>query len=168
MSTTVTMRPRRLSTPAISEDDSGTRVSRSGMNTSWTREIGRPNNCPPITAVTYSATRPSVTWVLLMLSSSSRLQLGGLLFQRRDQAGTVELADIVVEAGLAAALDRRRRHQRGQADDRHLVQVLVGADRFGELKAVHVGHLDVGQNHIEGLARAQRREPFLGTGGNAD
>ena len=48
MSTTVTMRPRRLSTPAISADDSGTRVSRSGMNTSWTREIGRPNNCPPI------------------------------------------------------------------------------------------------------------------------
>ena len=55
MSTTVTMRPRRLSTPAISPDDSGTRVSRSGMNTSCTREIGRPNNWPPIIAVTYSA-----------------------------------------------------------------------------------------------------------------
>ena len=48
MSITVTMRPRRLSTPAISADDSGTRVSRSGMNTSCTREIGRPNSWPPI------------------------------------------------------------------------------------------------------------------------
>ena len=67
MSTTVTMRPRRLSTPAISADDSGTRVSRSGMNTSCTREIGRPNNCPPITAVTYSATVPSMVSVLVVM-----------------------------------------------------------------------------------------------------
>ena len=67
MSTTVTMRPRRLSTPAISADDSGTRVSRSGMNTSCTREIGRPNNCPPIMAVTYSATVPSMVSVLVVM-----------------------------------------------------------------------------------------------------
>ena len=60
MSTTVTMRPRRLSTPAISPGDSGTRVSRSGMNTSCTREIGSPNSWPPIIAVTYSDTAPSV------------------------------------------------------------------------------------------------------------
>ena len=71
MSTTVTMRPRRLSTPAISPDDSGTRVSRSGMNTSWTREIGRPNNCPPITAVTYSATVPSMVSVLVVMCCST-------------------------------------------------------------------------------------------------
>ena len=71
MSTTVTMRPRRLRTPAISPDDSGTRVSRSGMNTSWTREIGRPNSWPPITAVTYSATVPSVVSVLLVSSSAA-------------------------------------------------------------------------------------------------
>ena len=32
------MRPRRLSTPAISGGASGTRVSRSGMNTSCTRD----------------------------------------------------------------------------------------------------------------------------------
>ncbi len=51
MSTTVTMRPRRFSTPAISREDSGTRVTRSGMNTSWTREIGRPNSWPPIIAL---------------------------------------------------------------------------------------------------------------------
>src|ERR1700750_2944545 len=67
MSTTVTMRPRRFSTPAISADDSGTRVSRSGMNTSCTLEIGRPNNCPPIIAVTYSATVPSAVAVLLVV-----------------------------------------------------------------------------------------------------
>ena len=54
MSIAVTMRPRRLSTPAISGGASGTRVSRSGMNTSCTREIGRPNSWPPIITVTYS------------------------------------------------------------------------------------------------------------------
>src|ERR1700756_4567758 len=123
MSTPVTMRPRRFRTPAISDEDSGPRVSRSGMNTSWTREIGRPNSCPPIMAGTYSATRPSGVWgllihVLLGAPFSSRpVQLGGLFLQRRDQARTVELADIVMEAGLTAALDRGRRHQRGQADD---------------------------------------------------
>src|SRR5450756_2518741 len=71
MSITVTMRPRRLSTPAISPGDSGTRVSRSGMNTSCTREIGRPNNWPPIMAVTYSATAPSMLSVLLLMLLSS-------------------------------------------------------------------------------------------------
>jgi hypothetical protein len=71
MSTTVTMRPRRLSTPAISPDDSGTRVSRSGMNTSCTREIGSPNNCPPITAVTYSAMVPSMVSVLVVMLLAS-------------------------------------------------------------------------------------------------
>src|SRR5882724_7947884 len=156
MSTTVTMRPRRLSTPAISADDSGTRVSRSGMNTSCTREIGRPNNCPPITAVTYSDTWPSLDWVLLVIEfslgqmSGRVAHLGRLLLERGDQAGTVELGDVIVEAGLPPALDRRRRHQRGQPDDRHLAQMLVGADDFRELEAVHVGHLDVGQHHVEG------------------
>jgi hypothetical protein len=56
-----------LSTPAISPDDSGTRVSRSGMNTSCTREIGSPNSWPPITAVTNSETAPSVVSVLLVI-----------------------------------------------------------------------------------------------------
>src|SRR5437763_17216874 len=108
MSTTVTMRPRRFRTPAISPDASGTRVSRSGMTTSCTREIGRPNSWPPITAVTYSVTAPSMLSVLLLMviySLGRVLDVGGLFLQRRDQAGAVELGDIVVEAGLAAALD---------------------------------------------------------------
>src|SRR3954470_16260367 len=150
MSTTVTIRPRRLSTPAISAEDRGPRVSRSGMNTSWTREIGRPNSWPPIKAVTYSATEPSMVSVLVVviclgpyaraeLGSCRMLDLGGggLFLQRRDQAGTVELGDVVVEAGLPAALDRRRRHHRGQRDDRHRTQVLVGPDHFRELEPVH-------------------------------
>ncbi len=58
MSIAVTMRPRRLSTPAISGDASGTRVSRSGMNTSWTWEIGRPNSWPAMITVTYSMKAP--------------------------------------------------------------------------------------------------------------
>src|SRR5206468_304328 len=155
MSTTVTMRPRRLSTPAISREDSGTRVSRSGMNTSCTREIGKPNSCPPIMAVTYSTVEPSTLSVLLvMMTSLCRPLVGGLFLERRDQAGTVELGDVIVETGLPAALDRRRRHQRRQPDDRHRVQMLVGADDFRELEAVHVRHLDVGHHHVEALARA--------------
>ena len=51
----------------ISPGDSGTRVSRSGMNTSCTREIGSPNSWPPIMAVTYSATAPSMVSVLLLV-----------------------------------------------------------------------------------------------------
>src|SRR5579872_1915556 len=116
MSTTVTMRPRRFNTPEISREDRGTRVSRSGMNTSWTREIGKPKSWPPIIAVTYSATfsrllrtswgASGVDVLAVMLASwviSGRLaQFGGLFLQRRDQAGTVELGDIVVEAGEPA------------------------------------------------------------------
>src|ERR1700733_1373868 len=169
MSTTVTMRPRRLSTPAISADDNGTRVSRSGMNTSCTREIGSPNNWPPIIAVTYSATVSWLAWaawvLLVMLVSWVILgcpaQFGGLFLQGRDQPGPVELGDVVMEAGEPAALDRRRRHHRGQSDDRHRAKMLVGPDGFGKLEPVHVGHLDVGQHHVEDLARAQRGKALL-------
>src|SRR4051794_38978040 len=131
MSTTVTMRPRRFRTPAISADDSGTRVTRSGMNTSCTREIGRPNSWPPITAVTNSDAAPSVVSILLLIARyscpfvSRGLLVGvgarpllDLLFHCRDQAGPVELGDVVVEPGLAAALDRSRRHQRRHRDHR--------------------------------------------------
>src|SRR4051812_26360640 len=136
------MRPRRLSTPAISAEDKGTRVSRSGMNTSCTREIGRPNSCPPIRAVTYSTTVPSmVSLLVVMFSSVSQACLcraldlaGGLFLQRRDQAGTVELGDVVVEPGLPPALDRRRRDHRRQRDDRHPAQMLVGPDRLGKFE----------------------------------
>src|SRR5207253_9301835 len=136
------------------------RVSRSGMNTSWTREIGRPNSWPPIKAVTYSTTVPSMVSVLVVMVFVSLCRAldvaGGLFLQRRDQARTVELGDVIVEAGLPAALDRRRRHHRGQRDDRQGTEVLVGADRLGEFEPVHVGHFDVGQHHVEGLPRAQR------------
>jgi hypothetical protein len=44
ISMAVTMRPRRLSTPAISGPASGTRVMRDGLNTSCTHSIGRPNS----------------------------------------------------------------------------------------------------------------------------
>src|ERR1700750_1253506 len=132
MSNTVTMRPRRLSTPAISCEDKGTRVSRSGMNTSCTREIGKPNSWPPITAVTYSATVPSMVSVLLVIgftrSLRRALHFGGLFLQRRDQAGPVELGDIVVETGLPAALDGGGRDHRRQRNDRHLAEIVVGAD----------------------------------------
>ena len=88
----------------------------------------------------------------------------GLFLQRRDQTGTVELGDIVVEAGLTAALDRRRRHHRGQPDDRHRAQIAVGADRLGELEPVHVGHLDVGQDHVEGSAQRSAARPSCAFG----
>ena len=39
---------------------------------------------------------------------------------------------------------------------------MVGTDHLGELEAVHVGHLDVGQHDVEALARAQRRQALLG------
>src|SRR5204862_3193451 len=108
MSIAVTMRPRRLSMPANSGAASGTRVRRSGMNTSCTPEIGRPNSWPPIVAVTYS-----MVWSVVLIARSCRtIDARGLLLERRDQALTVELGDVIVQADLAAALDRLWRGQR--------------------------------------------------------
>ena len=44
MSIKVTIRPRRLRTPATSDGESGTAVRRSGAKTSCTRRIGKPNS----------------------------------------------------------------------------------------------------------------------------
>src|ERR1043165_7847242 len=130
MSIAVTMRPRRLSTPAISGAESGIRVTRSGMNTSCTREIGRPNSWPPIITVTYSVTCSLIVLSLLMIASSRRLgPFDGRLLERGDQPRTVELGDEIVEAGLAAALDRGRRRHRGERDDRPGRTARAGADR---------------------------------------
>src|SRR5580704_10817230 len=112
MSIKVTMRPRKLSTPAISGGASGTRVSRSGIKTSCTRRIGRPNSWPPIMAVTYSF----ILLVLLsvfMLAPSRRATDVGLLLKRRDQALPVEFGDIVIKTDAPAALDRIGRDDRG-------------------------------------------------------
>src|SRR4051812_12454941 len=163
MSTAVTMRPRRLSTPATSLDASGTRVIRSGMNTSCTREIGRPNSCPPIMVVTYSVmfSATPAFFAVICQSLCGAMKLGGLFFQRGNQPRPVELGDVVVEARLAAAFDRRRRDHRRQRDDRHLAELLIGADRLGELEAVHFRHLDVGQDRVEVVAGPQHGEAFL-------
>src|SRR5665811_771024 len=118
-SISVTMRPRRLSTPAISGGASGTRVSRSGMKTSCTRTIGSPNSWPPIMAVTYSV-RFCWAFSVFMVCSSRRTTDVGLLLERRDQPRPVELGDIVVEADLAAALDRFGRYDRGPVSYTHL------------------------------------------------
>src|SRR5450631_317666 len=156
-SISVTMRPRRLSTPAISGGASGTRVSRSGMKTSCTRTIGNPNNWPPIMAVTYSV---KFCWAfsVFMVCSSRRATDVGLLLERRDQSLTVELGDIVVEADLTAALDSFGRYDRGQRDDRQIGGARIGAQRFGEFEAVHLGHFDIGDDHVEGAPVLEHRQ----------
>src|SRR5262245_1629996 len=116
MSITVTIRPRRLSRPATSGAASGTAVRGSGMNTSCTREIGRPNNWPPMVAVTYSMT----VSLIAVVRSCRVIDVGGLFFERRNQARAVELADVVVEADPFAALDRLDGDQRGKTDHRHI------------------------------------------------
>src|SRR3954451_2940072 len=162
MSTAVTIRPRRLSTPAISGSESGTRVMRSGMNTSCTREIGRPKSWPPIITVTYSTRFSAAMLSLLMFAPSRRLdEFDGRFLQRRDQALPVKLGDEIMEAGLTSALDRRRRGDRGERDDRHVCAARVGPDRLGELEAVHPGHLDVGDNRVELVAFLDDRERIL-------
>ena len=84
--------------PATSGGASGTRVSRSGTNTSCTREIGRPNSCSPIVTVTYSVifSRGAVI-VVAMTALMPPADVGGLLPERRDQALAVELGDEIVE-----------------------------------------------------------------------
>src|SRR3954469_161222 len=113
ISTAVTIRPRKLSTPAISGSDSGTRVMRSGMNTSCTREMGSPNSWPPIITVTYSIRFSAAMLSLLMVAPSRCLhEFDRRFLKRRDQALTVELGDEIMEARLASALDCRRRGDR--------------------------------------------------------
>src|SRR6185437_2340946 len=109
-------------------------------------------------AVTYSATAPSTASVLLVMPwsicpTSRRLPVhfGGLLLERRDQARAVELGDVIVEAGLPPALDRRRRNQRGQRDDRHRSQMRIRPDGLGEFEPVHLRHFDVRQHDVERL-----------------
>src|SRR5215475_4586687 len=153
MSIAVTMRPRRLSIPAISGAASGTRVSRSGTNTSCTREIGSPNSCPPMVAVMYSMTSSA-----LIFSSCRAVEIGGLLFERRDQPLAIELGHVIVETDLAPALDRIRGDERRQADDRNIRGAWIAADRSGHFEAVHAGHLEVGDDDVElpGLEEHQR------------
>ena len=75
-----------------------------------------------------------------------------LLLERRDQALTIELGDVVVEADLAAALDRFRR----TTEDSAMIgnSAVSGSVRtvFGELEAVHLRHFDVGDDHVEARA----------------
>src|SRR5450631_2242082 len=158
-SISVTMRPRRLSTPAISGGASGTRVSRSGMKTSCTRTIGNPNNWPPIMAVTYSV---KFCWAfsVFMVCSSRRATDVGLFLERRDQPLPVEFGDIVVEADLAAALDRFGRYDRGQRDDRHIGGAWIAAQAFREFEPAHLGHLNIGDDHVEDAPVLEHRQGF--------
>src|SRR5215467_5165748 len=140
MSTAVTIRPRKLSMPANSGAASGTRVRRSGMNTSCTPEIGRPNSWPPIVAVTYSM----VCSVVLIARSCRAIGVGGLLLERRDQALAVEFGDVVVQADLAATLDRLRRGQRRKPNHRDRRRPRILLDRRGKVETVHAGHVEIG------------------------
>src|SRR5450631_1357262 len=142
MSIAVTMRPRKLSTPAISGAASGTRVSRSSTKTSCTRAIGRPNSWPPTVAVTYSV---MVSRLLVKpLPSRRAIHIGGLLLERRDETLAVELGHIVVQTNLPSALDRFRGHLRRKPDDRHQCGARIAAHRRRQLEAVHAGHVDIG------------------------
>src|SRR5262245_27964267 len=151
MSINVTMRPRRLSTPAISSGASGTRVSRSGAKTSCTRRIGRPNNWPPISAVTYSCKPGSV--VSFMVRSRRPTEIG-LFLECRDQPLPIELGNVVVKSDVTAALDRFGRYHRGQGDDRQSGGARIAAHGLRELKAAHVRHLDIGDGDVERTALA--------------
>src|ERR1700681_4044545 len=112
MSIAVTIRPRKLSTPAISGAASGTRVSRSSTKTSCTRAIGSPNSWPPTVAVTYSVMVSSM--LVKLLPSRRAVHVGGLLLERRDETLTIELGHEIVQTDLPSALDRFRGHQRRQ------------------------------------------------------
>src|SRR3982074_2233195 len=108
------MRPRRCSTPAFSGAASGTCVSRSGENTSCTREIGKPKSWPPMVAVTYSMTF-SVAVIVPSCGTAHvcPAHVGGLLLERRNQALAIELGNVVVETDLPSARDRVGGNKRG-------------------------------------------------------
>src|SRR5689334_17278598 len=153
MSISVTMRPRRFSTPATSGGESGTAVRRSGAKTSCTRKIGKPNNWPPTRAVTYSLKLWSP--LSFMRYPSRSLHDASLFLERRDQALAIELRDVVVETNAASAFNRLRGDDRRQRDYRQSTRSRVGPYRLSELEAVHLRHLDVGNGHVERLSFAE-------------
>ena len=127
MSIAVTMRPRRFSTPAISRErqrHAGDALGHEDVLHAGDRQAEQLAADHRGDVFDHGAFAGSVllviAYLLILPLRRCTAQLGGaggvggLFLQRRDQAGTVELGDIVVEAGLTAALDRRRRHQRGQ------------------------------------------------------
>src|SRR6202163_3365040 len=160
MSIAVTMRPRKLSTPAISGGASGTRVSRSSTKTSCTRAIGRPNNWPPTVAVTYSVMVSSM--LVKTLPSRRAVHVGGLLLERRDETLAVELGHVIVQTDLASALDQFHGHQRRKPDDRYRCGARIAAHRRGQLEAVHAGHVDIGDDDVDTHAVPQHAQRFLG------
>src|SRR5581483_256619 len=164
MSIIVTMRPRKLRMPAISGPASGTGVSRLGIKTSCTRPIGKPNNCSPIIAVTYSVT-PLVPSRLASMLLCRLIDIFGLLLERSDQTLTVEFGDIIVKSDLAPALDRVRRDHRRKRNDRNIGGARVAAHLLREFEPAHPRHFDVGENHVEAAAAAQKTQPLLGAAG---
>src|SRR4030088_1115903 len=152
MSIAVTIRPRRLSTPAISGAASGTRVSRSSTKTSCTRAIGRPNSWPPTVAVTYSDTVSSMS--VKPLPSRRTDHVGGLLLDRRDQTLTIELGHVIVQTDLPSSFDRLRGHMRRQPKNRYRCDTRIAANRRRQLEAVHAGHLDICDDDVDAPAVA--------------
>ena len=80
-----------------------------------------------------------------------------LLGEPRADAGAQEhrvdwLAQIVLRAELDAANDVLQSLDGRRDDDGHVAQVRVGDDLFEDLEAVHLRHLDVEQDEVEGLA----------------
>jgi hypothetical protein len=61
------------------------------------------------------------------------------------------LGDMVVHAGIDAALAFLRHGMGGHGDDGQVGKAGIGTDPVGGLKAVHLGHLQVHQDHVEGI-----------------
>src|SRR5262245_58642074 len=127
MSIAVTMRPRKLSTPAISGGDNGTRVKRSGRTTSCTCAIGMPNNWPPAVTVTNSMRSGSaVSFMAIPLGGPAYLTLR---LQRGDQALPIGLDDVIAESCLSSALIDLGFSHRRQRDDRQVGHTHITAHR---------------------------------------
>src|SRR5207244_6769410 len=123
---------------------SGTMVVRCGTNTSCTRAIGRPKNWSPIVAVTYSTTDSLAAFMDTLSRRAS--EIGGLLLQSGDQSLLIELGYVVIKPHAPAALDRLRRNQRRQADDRQVGGAGMAVHCRAKLEAVHAGHLQIGDH----------------------
>src|SRR5579875_2572558 len=151
MSISVTMRPRILSTPAISGGASGTLVTRSGMNTSCTRRIGSPNRWPSIVAVTYSPMLLlSILFVITRLLRDA-IEIA-LFLERCDQPLAVKFGDEIMEACAAAAFGGFRGDRGRDADHRDGGRPRIGAQLLGEFVSVQLRHFDVGDDDVEDLA----------------
>src|ERR1700737_5453336 len=98
-----------------------------------------------MTAVTYSVMS---SWRVIVLRACT---VGGLPLESCKQRPAIEFADAIVQSDLLAALDGLGKQARRHSDDGDCGGAWIATQYRCQLEAIHFRHIDVGDDHVEGL-----------------